>query len=1272
MVAGDPGNTGDQGRASDQDKADDPGQMHGSTHSAPGPLPPADDCPPARPAVHRRRRRLVLAVLAGLVAVVYAAPYLLSTGPGCWLLIGIVNARSDVTVELADLRLTWLGPCTARGLRVTDRQGREVFTAGTISYSNGLLQAIRSPDVFDKLAAGSVTATLYLADGRGGLPAWLGEIRRAAGRGGNSPTTGPRGAVAVSDGRVRLVYPDAETYELRDLDAHIARDSRGELSGRVRFQPSGGGTLKASFSLSALSAPSAPTGELSDLADGDDAGPMGRANGRFSVATVGAVDLAPVGRLIGQAGLEGKASVTIDGKIRAGRVTAGVQADVNGLQFGSVARPAVRPTDLHLRGKVDVGDTLTVRLELAGRAGQVTVNVSSTMAGWSDAKPLPELLSGLLSGLLAGRTTGLPEFSVDLAGAVDLPALTESYPALVRLLPGVEVTSGRLTADDVVIRGGDVPSARGRFTLQDLSAVKDGRNISPGPIQLDLDISAPTGTGVNLDRLALSADFGRCDGVSGPDGLDVNFELDIQKLRDQLGSIFALGGDLSDGDLAGRVHLTFDQPDRIGAVVKIDVTGLVGRVGPVDGRPINIGQGSMNLAGYVLTRGRSQDRRPVEAVVQTGRIEIDRDISAAVSGRYDIASGAFALLVKAGRAGLPRIAALLARPGEDWPDGLGGTLEVDTSLARQGGESPIMVQGRLSVSGLMLKGKPFAGGKVALTWSDLAIGPGGRSVDAGKVVLTSALIGGEAKGLHVESENGAGLLAGGLSAKNLSAAKPSGEFDLSADLAGCIAGARLFKGGSALPAVSGTLTWRGRCTPTRSGLRLAGRAGVSDLQLADGGRTIRQRAVTVDHDILVDRAAGRAEIKQFKLLSDALSLDMSGTVTDLGGDWMLDLAGDYDGSWDDLLAVAEQFAPGLGRRVSLAGATGGRFSIRGPAKQRQAAPAFRGLVATSQFEWRQGRVMGVLLGEAKVAPTLRDGVVTIPATEIPAGPGGGMVRLAGRIDFTGREPTYLLPGRVMVLENLPITAQLGHDLLSRFNPIFSELTSVDGRISIELADLALPLGEELTHGGRGHGRLDLRALRVRPAGLLADLLAMEFATAAEHDDMQADDVDFVIRDGRIYYDSFRLTVAGDFVLEFYGSVGFDDTLDLAVSVPISSRVLDRLGVRGPVADYARVLAGARVAIPIVGTRLKPRLDFSEVDIGALIKQAAQMLLSEQAGDLLGEIFTGPPSGPAPSPAPSPAPQPAPPRQPDTRPTRQEPDLQPLLDSLLDLLKDSNE
>jgi len=53
---------------------------------------------------------------------------------------------------------------------------------------------------------------------------------------------------------------------------------------------------------------------------------------------------------------------------------------------------------------------------------------------------------------------------------------------------------------------------------------------------------------------------------------------------------------------------------------------------------------------------------------------------------------------------------------------------------------------------------------------------------------------------------------------------------------------------------------------------------------------------------------------------------------------------------------------------------------------------------------------------------------------------------------------------------------------------------------------------------------------------------------------------------------------------------------------------------------AQVLKGARIAIPMSGTRKTPALDLSGVDFKPLVRKAIANLATEKAGNLLKDVF----------------------------------------------------
>jgi len=269
--------------------------------------------------------------------------------------------------------------------------------------------------------------------------------------------------------------------------------------------------------------------------------------------------------------------------------------------------------------------------------------------------------------------------------------------------------------------------------------------------------------------------------------------------------------------------------------------------------------------------------------------------------------------------------------------------------------------------------------------------------------------------------------------------------------------------------------------------------------------------------------------------------------------------------------------------------------------------------------WTTGEIFGLALGQALLSLALSDGQITLSDTIVPAG--NGEIRLEGLVvDLRATEPVLGIPGRLHVLKNVDINPKVARQLLSRINPIFTNMANMEGKISLLLENMTLPLSRHIKQTGTGRGHVDLSQIRVQPSGLLAELLQLGGLVSQGTQSMKVSSLDFAIKDGRINYDNFVVMLADDFVLKFYESIGFDDTLDLVVSIPIRAALLQRFGVRGPVVDYVRLLKGASVDVPITGTRLEPKLDFVQVNIQPLIERALEDLLKEKAQKVLEDIF----------------------------------------------------
>ncbi len=273
-----------------------------------------------------------------------------------------------------------------------------------------------------------------------------------------------------------------------------------------------------------------------------------------------------------------------------------------------------------------------------------------------------------------------------------------------------------------------------------------------------------------------------------------------------------------------------------------------------------------------------------------------------------------------------------------------------------------------------------------------------------------------------------------------------------------------------------------------------------------------------------------------------------------------------------------------------------------------------------EFSWDSVEMYDMVLAKATFKPTFRNERLDLPVVTIPVsttlvrrrGGQGGRLRVRCAIDFSGPEPMLKIPGTLKVAENIPIDRELGSDLLSRMLVLFYEPQKLTGQVSLTVEDLLLPLGESIKRTGSGRGILALKDVKIQSDGLMTGLTNLGgLAPPSDLASMKISDLLFEIKDGRFYYDDLMVIFADTLDMKFSGSVGFDDTLDLIVSLPtlrtpekieqslssLGAKIgLDKLSpmlkkipipVFGPLSSLARY----RIKLRITGSRQNPTIDW---------------------------------------------------------------------------------
>lgn len=551
-------------------------------------------------------------------------------------------------------------------------------------------------------------------------------------------------------------------------------------------------------------------------------------------------------------------------------------------------------------------------------------------------------------------------------------------------------------------------------------------------------------------------------------------------------------------------------------------------------------------------------------------------------------------------------------------------------------QAVIRSKGSLRSGGLQVDGAPLGDGSLRTDWEGAQFATNNRQINLTKMTLTSGF-------LTLNANDIEASLAEVLSAQ--------GSINGRADLAQLQRAASPWLTMESQYAGAMQFSAVGRAGADRVDLDFD--AQIDDLVIAGvGEEPFREKRVEMSGTLEMIPSRQITNVEAVELDSEPLDVQAVGKIRDCHaeGPCTLDIQGNYTGSWDRMTQLLHNLAPATRETISFAGQSSGEFILTGPARSLPGRPAKVELTGSTTVGWGSARAYGLNLGTTSLTPSLTQGMIVVPDVDISAN--NGTIRPGAMIDITGETPRLLLPGQHTVLEDVALTPELTRELLGRINPLLAQAAEVSGLVTLRLEDLDIPLGEQARTTGSGAGELILENFTLQPTGVLAALLGLLRPALSRSESLAIglQGARFRIRNGQIVYDDLAMILPGGQRLAFSGSVDMiGDAVNLAVNVPVTEQVLSRAGVSGPVAEYARLLGDATVAVPIGGTRSQPTLNLPRVNIQPLVEEAGRKLLAEQARRLL-EGAIGPSENPTTQPADAEAAPPGKPSQ-QRRPER---------------------
>ncbi len=1166
----------------------------------------ADAAPQPRRKSWLRRLFILFVVIVLIVAIgVAAAPTILSTGPARSYALGMVNARIAGNLQLSDWSLSWFSPLTIRGVKINDLENREVLSVDTIQASAGVLNLIRNGLNFGDITLTAPNIHLILDEhNQPSLSAALQPKQppltpsdAAPQPSPNGPLPAPRGKLLIRDGLVRLQRLAGAPVEVTALQTEVTLDTLERITAKLTAKLSAGTDIALDVNLKELVADN----RIQPL----------RAGGEMNFQSTAPIDLAPLVAVFApDLGLAGTFKPDIQATFAQGDVKGTLNIELTQLQTAGRTTSGAAPVNLKITGNVNANtQAASAQLNLTGDVG--TVETRAEYRGLD--KPITVDAEQLLSAILTGAAIDLPDVKLVADGSIDLVRLQKALPNLIPVREGQQLTGGALEINKFSILGGTTPRLSGTLAVKNLTATSAGKSLHVQPISLAVDATIETGTGLNVARADLRSAFAQLTASGTPANLSAQFQATLAKLQQELGQIFDLQGLQLQGELAGSLALKRTSDERINTTISAQGSDVSVQSGD---RFFSVTKMALTETGRIDLAAGKVKSLDIESLT----LDVDSQVQLAARANYDVAGGTYRADLDITRADLAFASSRAAALGVTELARYGGTLSGKAS-ATGGGTQKIQSSGQLTARNLTADGKTILEGDSLISWTELAIAPDFAQIVLAAASLTSSAVSANLKDIRIQRGNQLSVQA---------------DIDARADLRRASAAAAVVSQMEKTPEIAGALVLNGKVSTNGQQITAVARGGIDTLEVGSGENTFREKRVDLDFDGGADTTAKSIKINKMRLTSTPLTAELAGSLSHYDTTLDAALTGRYDAGWDQLTALLNELVPSTASLLVIKGRTASTFEIKGPLRTTGAQPEFRGLTTGLDIAWDSAAIYGIPLGGVKFQPRVADGQFRMPPAAIPSTTGGAL-NLGATIDFQSADPTVRIPGTLKVFDGVKITHQLSTEVLSRLNPIFLNLASVEGRIALHTTDIAVPLGDTMKHQAQGTGFMDLGTLNIKPAGLLAELLPLSGVSTAGPTPVHFSKMDFRIKDGRILYDNFTMKVTDDFDMRFYGSVGLDESLDLTVSLPLNEGLLRKAGAKGPVVDMARQFVGERVEVPLVGTRTQPKLDWSKIDLAKILKNVSPEKLIPTSPDKVEDFLKGF-SKPQPKPAANPPPK----------------------------------
>lgn len=872
------------------------------------------------------------------------------------------------------------------------------------------------------------------------------------------------------------------------------------------------------------------------------------------------------------------------------------------------------------KARIQAGKLIIDELQVTSDLGKLR------LSGVADPRRLPARNAGAEESPLSMVDRLVDEGKVN--AEIDLALLAARLPRRLSLRQDTRIESGRLQLNaSRTLPQGPAEGRRMNVDLRtlNLAATTAGKQIELGkPLVVRID-ALESAAGWQLEQAVCESDFLTADFSGDASQVAGDATFDFDRLAVELKRLF----DLRDWQFSGRGELKFSarklpnfqfETTGDGTLQRVLVThkgrpllnepqlqtilNCRGRVDPETLRPIEIGQGSLTVQA-----GADELALVLEEPLDLPAGDVLNQIAPLVDFRLagDVARwqrrGVLVSQASGGdSATMPQFS------GEIDARGKGrlstervAILNSEISIKRFALESPTLsiAEPELRISGDLL-------------WDSIE---GRLASRAGEAVTSSVAMRSRTVQIQLGSDD--------------ISASSSGEIALRGDLGRLIRWLPATKRPDITPRgqVTGLITLDGqpgRITTqtqlTGKGIQLVSREGVA----VDAPPKVvwEEPVIQLAGGVVYTPRTDQVLLQQMTITSPTLGAQASGTIEQFTtrGQTNLTATLKYDlDQWNRALAAA------AGPQVKLHGAGQASLEAIGPLFTPEGttlASQWRGRLVAP---WQSADAYGLKIGSGRLAATLTDGMVQFDPLAFAVGQGQLTAKPSVRLDPPPAE-WGLAEGPL--LTNIRISPEVSEQMLKYIAPVLAGATRTDGQFSLRIDGSRAPVSDISKIDAAG--QLNVASVRVMPGPSVSEWVsvARQVEALAKNRDPAAllarpaptllsitdRNVAFRVVEGRVYHQGLEFDL-GDVRVVSSGSVGFDETLNLNLSVPIQESWI--AGDR-----YLVGLRGQSVQIPVGGTLAKPRVDKKAVRAFSqtLVRSAAQGAIQNEVGRALNKLF----------------------------------------------------